>query len=316
MAIKPLSLEQARAVGVRGLATTGASDAPAVEISEKYQLQSYFDSTLGPAAILRQPPNDQIVPSTLKPYDLSGYAIGLHPASETPVAVRFRGGQQQGGGAVHRLKPGQVIRPFGAPGMPGRFAGFEMGLPFGWLGGGAATVIVFRTPDSTVDWIDRCEIPFHRVRVPILQPAAVPAAAALSFNWPTRFPWPKAQSGANAFPQKGTPALVVTPTQSILRLRGNLAAAATMRAYFVGADVFEETSTGSIGLTDVSAVDLVWGAWTSLASANFATQFQTQTVLGEFTRLGANEGAVMFVDASGTAALNGLYVDVVRYGVL
>jgi len=317
MTIRPLTAAEARLAGVRGLAISGTSDAPAVEIAEKYVFQSYLDDTLGAAAILRQPPNEQIVPSTLKPYDLSGYAIGLHPASETPVAIRFRGGQQQGGGAVHRLKPGQVIRPFGSDAGPGRFSGFEMGLPFGWLGGGSATIIVFRTSDSTVDWIDRCEIPFHRVRVPVLQPAAVPAAAALAFNWPTRFPWPKAISGANAFPQKGVPALAVTPTQTILRLRvASLAAAATMRAYFVGADVFAEGTDGLVDLTDVAAGDLVWGSWASVASANFATQYQTQSVFGEFPRLGANNGAVMFVDASGAAALDGLFVDVIRYGVL
>jgi len=89
-----------------------------------------------------------------------------------------------------------------------------------------------------------------------------------------------------------------------------------MRAYFVGADVFAESSAGVIDLTDVAATDIVWGSWTSIASANFAAQFQTQTVFGEFTRLGANDGAVMFVDASGAEALDGLYVDVIRYGVM
>jgi len=315
MSIRKLSVAEAQAMGVRGLALSGDVDAPAVEIAQKYTLQSYLDDTLGVAAILRQPPNEQIVPSTKKAYDLSGYALGLHPSSETPVAVQFRGGQQQGGSAVFRLKPGEVIRPFGAPGAPGKFSGFEMGLPFGWLGGGNATVVVFRTADSTVDWLDRSEVIYHRIRVPVLQPADVPAVPA--YNWPTRFPWPFAVSGPNVLPQKGTPILAVNPTRTLLRLRvADLPAAANMRVYFVGTDALAEGPTGAIDITDVAAVDVVWGTWSSIASANFATQYQTQYWTGELARLGANGGGVFFVDDSGTAALDGLFVDVVRYGVL
>lgn len=313
--IRPLSIGEAQNAGVRGLALSGNVDAPAIEISEQYTLQSYFDSTLLQAAILRQAQNEPIVRTTMKSYDLAGYALALHPSSETPVAVQFKGGQQQGGSAVFRLKPGEVLRPFGTPGAPGKFSGFDMGLPFGWLGGGVATVMVLRTADSYVEWLDRSEVIYHRTRMPIYQPAAVPAT--LPYNWPNRFPWPFATSGTYALSQRGRPALAVKPTRTLLRLRtANLAGAAVMRAYMVGTDAFAEQSDGTIDATDVSAYDMVWGLWTSVASANFATQYQTQFISDEFARLSANSGAMMFVDASGSAALTGLFVDVVRYGEL
>lgn len=312
--IRPLSASQALDRGVRGIPATGIVDAPAVEVIEQFQYQSYFDSTLSEKAIQRQPLGEQIVPSTLRQVNVAGYAVGLHPSSETPVALQFKKGEMQGDAPVYHLKPGQVIRPFGFNGSPGRFSGFDFGLPFGWLGGGAASLVVFRTEDSTTTWLDRSEVIFHRVRLPIYQPAAVPATPLK--NWPTRFPWPGASYGTNAISQAGKPILSVTPSQTIMSLRGPLAAAATMRVYFIGSDAFGENAAGNIDLTDVRGYDVIWGTWASIASANFATQYQLQTFVETVPRVGANEGGVFFVDASGTAALTGLYVDVVRYGVL
>lgn len=314
MAQRPLNIQQAQAMGVRGLALSGDIDAPAVEISAKFTTQSYFDTTLLEAAILRQPPNEQIVPSTKKSSDLAGYALGLHPSSQTPIAVQFKGGQQQGTSSVFRLKPGEVLRPFGSPGAPGRFSGFDWGIPFGWLGGGNATLVVFRTSDATVDWLDRSEVIFHRTRLPIYAQASVPSAPA--YNWPTRFPWPFASQGTNAFSQRGTPILAVTPTRTLATLRpaAALVASETMRMYFVGSDEFAETSTGTIPLTEAVAHDVVWNTWSSLASANFATQYQYQFLPEAVTRMAANAGGVILVDLSG--GLAGSYVDVVRYGVL
>lgn len=312
--IRPLSNAQALDRGVRGIPATGNSDAPAVEVIDQFQYQSYFDDTLGARALLRQPPGEQIVPSTLSQVNISGYAVGLHPSSEAPVAVQFKKGEMQGDSPVYHLKPGQVIRPFGFNGKPGRFSGFDYGVPFGWLGGGAVTLVVFRTEDATVEWLDRSEVIFHRMRLPILQPAAVPAAVVP--NWPTRFPWPGAAIGSTAVSQAGKPILSVNPTRILLSLRTALAAAATMRVYLIGTDAFGENSAGNIDLTDVRAYDVVWGTWANIASANFATQLQVQEVGEIITRLGAQEGGVFLVDASGTTALNGMYVDIVRYGVL
>lgn len=314
--ISPLTAQQAQSRGLRGLALSGNVDAPAIEVVQKFSFQSYFDSTLGPAALLRQPPNEQIVPSTIDRQDLSGYAVGLHPSSQTPVAVRFLGGEQQGSSATFRLKPGQVLRPFGSPDVPGKFSAFEWGLPFGWLGGGNAMLVVFRTKDSSVDWLDRSEVVFHRVRLPIVAPASVPSATTLVKNWPSRFPWPHALRGADALTQRGTPVLSVNPTRIAMTLRASaLTASETMRMYFVGSDEWSETSAGVVDLTAAPpAFDVVWGTWTSIASANFAAQYQTQFLPAEAYRFGLNDGGVVLVDQTG--GLTGSYVDIVRYGVL
>lgn len=314
--IRNLTVQQAQAMGVRGISSTGDVDAPAVELSRKFTYQSYFDNVLGPAAVLRQSPNQQIVASTLKKEDLSGYAVALHPSSQAPVAITFRGGQQQGSSATFRLKPGEFLRPFGTPGgQPGKFSGFEWGLPFGWLGGGNVLLLVFRTMDAKAEWTDRSEVVFHRTRIPIVSPAAVPTAPA--FNWPTRFPWPHAVFGAEQLTQAGTPVLSVVPTRTMLSLRMSaLASSATMRVYFVGSDELAEGPTGAVNLTEAPSYDVIWGVWSSIASANFPAQFQFQYLPVELYRLGANDGGVVFVDGSGGLLLSGQFVDVVRYGVL
>ena len=312
--LQPMSVQRAQALGLRGLALSGNVDAPAVEVAAKFQYQSYFDDVLGAQAILRQAPNEQIVRSTKRTEELAGYAVGLHPSSQTPVAISFRGGQQQGSSATLRLKPGEVIRPFGSPEAPGKFSGFDWGLPFGWLGGGNALLVVFRTDDASVDWVDRSEIVFHRTRVQVLAPAAVPTAP--EFNWPTRFPWPKAAFGTQALSQSGTPVLSVNPTRIAMTLRlADLVASETMRVYLIGSDEWAELDDGTIDLTETVAYDVVWGTWASVVSANFAAQFQTQFLPAEMFKFGANEGGVIFVDANGGALVNA-YVDVVRYGVL
>jgi hypothetical protein len=306
-------------IGSRGIPATGNANAPAIQIAAWYPFQSYFDSTLGARAILTQQQGQQIVPSTLRTENIAGYAIGLHPSSQTPVAVRFKKGGQAGDSGVIIVKPGQVIRPngLGPDGANGRFSGFDYGLPYGWLGGGSATLVVFRSPDSTVDWLDRSELIYHRMRLPILQPAAVPAAASLVPNWPISFPWESAARGADAIPQQGEPIIAVNPTGIAMSLRGDLAAAATMRAYLIGTTEFSQDSNGDESLAAAPvAYDVTWGSWTSLASANYATQYQFQFLPVEMVKLSSFTGALVLVDASGTAALNGLYVDILRYGVL
>lgn len=306
-------------IGSRGVPATGNSNAPAIQIAAWYPYQSYFDDTLGARALLLQQQGQQIVTSTLKTENIPGYAIGLHPSSQTPVAVRFRKGAQAGDSGVIVLKPGQIVRPngLGPDGSNGRFSGFDYGLPFGWLGGGSATIVIFRSPDATVDWIDRSEIVYHRMRLPILQPAAVPAAAALVPNWPISFPWDNAARGADAIPQKGEPILAVTPTNIAMSLRGALANAATMRVYFIGTTEFTQDSDGNESLAAAPvAYDVTWGTWANIASAQYATQYPFQFLPIEMVKLSSFTGAIVLVDASGSSALNGLYVDIIRYGVL
>lgn len=315
MRMRALSGAEAMAVGVTGVAMSGDVDAPAVEIADYFNFQSYFDNTLLEKAIARQTPNEPIVTKTKTVQDLSGYALGLHPSSDAPVAVTFKGGQQQGSSAVFRLKPGQIIRPFGSPGgKGGKFSGFEYGLPFGWLGGGNVLLVVLRTADANVDWgDDRVELIYHRTRMKIQ--AAPLVAPTTPYNWPTRFPWPKAASGSNALAQVGAPVLSVTPTRTLLRLRmSSLASAASMRAYFVGTDALDEDQNGTVGVTTPACVDVTWGSWAPIAG-DLPNQYQTQMFTGELERLGANNGWVLFVDGSAGLLAN-QYVDVVRYGVL
>lgn len=309
-------------LGVRGQSVTGKTDVPAVQLIKTFPFQSYFNDTLMEKAILRAAQGDQIIQSTIKAEAIAGYAVGLHPSSQTPVAIRFTKGAQSGDSGVITLKPGMIVRPNGEQtDRDGRFSGFEWGLPHGWLGGGNATLIVFRTSDTSVDWIDRSELIFHRQRVKILAPADVPAFANLTPNWPTSFPWAKAKQGTNALPQGGNPILSVKPTRIAMSLRmADLAAAATMRMYFVGSTEFSQLSTG---LEDAAAApvayDVTWGTWASLASAQYATQYQFQFLPVEAFRMSSINGQMILVDASG-GLLSGLaepvFVDVIRYGEL
>lgn len=313
--IRQLSPVEAHAKGVRGVSVTGSSDAPVVQIAQHFTYQSYFDSTLQETAILAQRQGEPIVDSTKQAVSVGGYALALHPSSQTPIAVRFQKGGQQGDSTTYILKPGQVIRPVGFTGADQRFSGFEYGLPFGWLGGGNVTLLVLRSPDAQVEFIDRNEVLFHRTRMPILALAGVPAAGSLPFNWPTGFPWGKAYR--DTVPQQGQQSILsVTPTRVAMALRsGTLAAPATMRAYFIGTTDFHEISDGTVALTEAVAYDVVWPTWASLASANFATQYPFQFLTPEMVQLSANSGAMVLVEAS-PGTLAGTYVDVVRYGVL
>jgi hypothetical protein len=302
--------------GTRGIPSTGKSDAPVVQLASKFPFQSYFDDTLLNRAILKAPQGEQIIPSTKRSEAIAGYAVGLHPSSQTPVAVRFMKGAQATDSGVLVLKPGQIVRPNGEQAnSDGRFSGIEWGLPFGWLGGGNATIVIFRTSDTKVSWLDRSEVIFHRQRMQIVAPAAVPAEANLRPNWPVAFPWAAAIMGASAIPQQGEPILSVKPTRVAMMLRGDLADAATMRMYFIGDTAFTQ---GSDGLEDLAAAppgyDVSWGAWASVASAQYATQYQFQFLPVEAFRMSSVNGQMVLVDVTGTLA--GMFVDVVRYGEL
>ena len=287
--------------------------ASAIQLSRLFDYQSYFDSTLLERAILLQSTNDPIVDS--KREQTSGYAIGLHPSSQTPISVQFDVGGQQGSGAPIILKPGQVVRPHGIPpgAKSGSFAGFRWGLPFGWLGGGLATVLVFQTPDSDVLWPGNPEIIFHRQRFAIISGAALPAAAPK--NWPIRFPWTQAVTGTGSFPQKGLPILAVDPTRTILRLRvATLAAPEDVRMIYQSTQDFDLDSAGAVITTPVTALDITWGTWASFGAGDLGTQFQAQSLTDLGYKFGADDGGVVFASNAGT--LIGSFIDCVRYGRL
>lgn len=329
-----VSSKQAQRV-VQGKPLSGGVAAPAYEVSETFAYQSYFSDTLMERALFRQNPNEPIVESTLsEPVEAAGYGLALHPSSDTPVGVVFETGAQQGRSQVYRMKPGEVVRPQGTKdGQPGFFTGFRWGLPFGWLGGGAATLVVLRSPDARVEWAtDHNEVVYHRIRLPIWDPAdpEFPAAAGVyngPINWPQRFPWPFAQYGSANVSQRGQPALTVMPTRTALSLRLDtvtLAAAPAngeFRMYWIGADVWASSgpdakNQASISLADVRATDQIWGTWAQQAGAPapFNSAFQTLLLTGEAERYQANAGALLM--ASLDPQLQDQFVDIVRYGRL
>lgn len=316
--IRSLSAAEAYDKGVRGVASTGNVDAPAVQIATAFTYQSYFDDTLLQRAILPQKQGEPIVTSTKQTVSIAGYALALHPSSKSPVAVRFSKGGQQGDSTTYVLKPGQLVRPVGFGDRDQRFSGFDYGLPFGWLGGGEVTLLVLRSPDADVQFIDRTEIIFHRQRVKILDLASVPDPTAIAnwpYNWPLTFPW--AHAFRDTIPQQGSQGLLtVTPTRVAMSLRmADLASAETMRAYYVGTNDFAMDSSGNVSLTDVRGYDIVWGTWASLASPNLPTQYQYQFLPPEAFMLNGDDGALLLVETT-PGTLVDEYVDVVRYGVL
>ncbi len=314
----------AKDLGILGQSVTGKTDSPVIQDVATFPFQSYFSSTLLEKAILAQPQGEQIVPSTKKTSSVAGYAVGLHPSSQCPIAITYVKGAQSGDSGVIVLKPGMIVRPngeqWGKDGISkdGRFSGFQWGLPFGWLGGGNATIVVFRTSDAKVDWRDRSELIFHRQRIAIAQPADVPASTALLENWPTAFPWARAVQGANAIPQGGKPILSLKPTRIAMSLRADLANPATLRMFFIGSTEFSQLSTGVEDLTAAPvAYDITFGTWASVAAANYPTQYQFQFLPVEAFRLSSINGAMVLVDVAGVfAGPEPTYVDIIRYGEL
>ena len=308
------------------------NQAPAIVIPKVFNFQSYFDSTLLQNALLVQSPSEPIVRSTLEANNVSGYALGLHPSSQTPVAVQFDAANGIGSSATYILKPGQVLRPVGQPGSAKafNFSGFRWGLPFGWLGGGLATLYVFQTPDATVEWHDDAEVIFHRVRVPILIPANVTVAANNNArkNWPLRFPWVNAIQGTNLITQQGRSIVgIVRPTRVAMRLQG-LTSLSTLnynvtRFVFSGTNDFSYTSAGAVDLTNGLYDDITWPAFTQAGTNGnlFTGQVPGLIMSGLVDRLAADDGGLAIIDVStviGTGAattpFSGAYIDFVRYG--
>ncbi len=319
--------ESAEANDLINKALIPETSAPVQVISKVFTFQSYFDSTLLSKALLAQPQGQAIVPSTMAPVQMPGYAVGLAPSSQTPVAVQFQTGGQSGNSQAMILTPGQIVRPHGmrSGGRSGSFSGFNWGLPYGWLGGGHASLVVFSTPDASINWAGgNSEVIFHRARYPIKQPSDLTGAGSFNNapkNWPMRFPWSQALKGSNSVSQQGKASLsVVDPTRTLLVLRGltTLATAASMRIAMQATNEVGLDSAGDVSLTTLPLFeDVTWPTWTSFGtSGNMATQVPAIMYTGILARVAADDGGVVFIDLSGTAALTGLFVDVVRYGRL
>lgn len=289
---------------------------PAQQVSRVLPFQSYFSDTLLQQALQPQRRNDPIVATTAREEQIPGYSIGLHPSSQTPIALQFKIGGKFSSAAPLVLKPGQVARPLGSPrGVANtQFSGFVWGIPFGWLGGGLATLVVNPSSDADMAWAGNPEVIFHRQRMLIAAPAGVPTSAPL--NWPTRFPWSQARSGALASPvlQTGDPLIAVEPTRVLMRLRLNtLVNPADMRLLFQGTNDFDLDAAGAVVASPVGFIDVTWGSFVS-SGANMTVQYPYMDITGLPSRLAADDGGVQLVDLTGTLADN--YVDVVRYGRL
>lgn len=243
-------------------------NSPTVQIVESYAIQSFFDiagELLTPQgqAVLEQPQNEPIIPSTRKESQVGGYAVGLAPWSETPICISFDLGKD-GRSAPIVLKPGHTFIPAGEKG----FDGFDYGLPFGWLGGGRASLFVFKTKDSMIAWNGtQSEVIYHRYRTEILAGTGVgvPLVAPSYVNKPQRFPWIKEfrfVSGTTSEIQRGEGVLSMSEvTKMMLRLNfngdisGDTAGIPNNALSFVlwGSDAF---GIGADGLTAVNTDNL------------------------------------------------------------
>lgn len=305
--------------------------ASVLAVSRTFAWQSWFDNTLLNNAIAVQPAGTQIV----SPQEMQtpGYSLILHPASQCPVAVTAKAAGQGAAATIYVLVPGQSVSPLGDE----PFQSFTWGLPYGWLGGGMAQLIVGQQSNEPSIGADGIEIPFHRSRFAIQQPSALTTNTYNNslLNWPIRFPWVQSVN-SSAVPQPGQPLLAPEPTRIVMALRGitSLGTPANMRAIIQGADDFALDSggtSGSLSQTSVVFEEFTWPQFTSIGTAgHLSSQNAVITIDGSsqtgkaLMRLGCSgipyqntSVGVTFVDDSGVAALlTGAYVDVIRYGRL
>lgn len=291
------------------------TDSPGVALTEKFAYQSYFDDALLSTALLVQSQNEPIVGSTLKRANVGGYAFGLHPSSQAPVAVQPIVGGQSSSPQTIILKPGQIYRPHGRPGgRPGHFSGFNWGLPFGWLGGGVCTLYVFPSPDADVQWPGDAEVLFHRQRFLVVNAAGLPADAPK--NWPLRFPWTQAVRGASSISQKGAAIISISnPTRIELSLRvASLAVANDVRFVIHESNDFDTDSAGAVISGLARFREYTFGSYAAAGGAgNLSTQYPVDEILGgPLNRLAADDGGVVIQDITG--GFVEAYVDVCRYG--
>lgn len=261
------------------------------QIPRTFPFQSYFDSLLLERAILAQPQGAAIIPATKAHSQTPGVGVTLHPSSESPVAIRFRGGDTDSSEII--LTPGQTV-------IVGNFTSFDWGLPFGWLGGGTVLLYVMHRPDAMIAFPGgpAAPIPFHRARLII--------GARTAPNLPMSFPWPSATSGTGPTPQSGSPIVNVTPTATLFRLRSSIIAPTTLSAIWWATDVFDVDATGG-GIVEATEIDLSFPAVT-------VGSFPIAWLQPDLARIGGDVAYLQITDP--TAALTGAYVDMIRYGTI
>lgn len=253
------------------------------QIPANFAIQSYFDRVLLQTAILPQPPGNPIVDSTRQYAQTPGVGFALHPSSQSPVAIRAKGGDVDT--AVITLTPGQKI-------ITGRFTEFEWGLPFGWLGGGNVVLYVIHNEKADVVFPSaRMPIIFHRqtIRVQAAVPLAIP-------NLPLAFPWSNAFSGVQ--PVNGGPIFAIDPDVTLL--------------------VTESSPPGPNSFW--ASWDQVPAVNPAFATIQYLLSFPTPASSGsiiwlppELGKLAGDAAVLSFFDDVGMV---GIYIDVTRYGRL
>lgn len=303
--------------------------AAATQVTKTFNYQSYYDTTLLEKAVLTQANNNPIVQTTTEQQQLSGYAIGNHPDSQTPIAVVFEGNGRQSGSAVHILPPGAIVRPTSS-GKSGEdaFQSFSWGIPFGWLGGGTATVVVFQTKDSWANWYPDTEVLFHRFTAQIKAPADIPAAASITTgwprNWPMRFPSLLTRRGSSAINQGGAPQIAIRrPGRVEFNLRTVLGTNSNIKALFYHTTNFSDELAATPSPIPVTSVDLpITGTTPTGLPAGYTEYmgFLGPEILNGFGCDGKAGSAatltagVLFI--SEDPSLQGQYLDVARWGYL
>lgn len=309
--------------------------APGVSITRLFPYQSYFDDALLEQAILQQSRNQPIVnsvtpaigaPTQWVQSEVAGYALGLHPSSETPVAVLPLVGGQASSPQPVILKPGQIYRPHGKPlhGVNGSFSAVNWGLPFGWLGGGLATLYIFSSPDADAAWPGNKEVIFHRQRMRIYTPTTAVIPAAAPYNWPLRFPWMHAIRGADDIDQSGAGVVQVEPTRTLMSLRlEELVDTVDMRIYVQSSNDMDLDANGVAILTNSRFIDYTWGSYSApgaalvAAAPNLANQFPVDWMPDQIVRMAADGGGVFLWSDDPNGELGAeAYADITRYGRL
>lgn len=283
-----------------------------IPLTQDFPFQSFFDSALLQGALL--PQSGSIVNEKL--VQNGGMAVQLGPSSMTPIAIDFNLAQGVPSSPIV-MKPGQIIRP-------GRFSSFRWGLPYGWLGGGVATLLVAQNPQTDFGAPANSEMVFHRQRMIIHSPAETVAPRS---NWPIRFPWPGAVSGMTGGTAQGQLPVggVVNPTKVMARLRANVpAGGAVTRFIMFDIDEFDRDSTYAVptALTAATSVDVVWLPWAqsgiTITGGTGTLEYQVQELdlTTPISRLGGDNCAVVVVDVTpGGPVLTGSFIDIVRYGI-
>jgi hypothetical protein len=306
---------------------------PAVQLNRYFHIQSYCDSTALENGLVAQQNISRMIASTINVEQVRGWSVALAPWSECPVAVQFglgrRGGQNSASNGVI-LAPGQAISPTGLPpgkGKGGQFDSIRFGLPFGWLGGGQATLFVLKTPDAEVSFAGLRELMFHQFRIPLVAVNPVQAGAdmpAIRYNWPTRFPWPLAisyqQASPNAkVPQGGQPVMAVRQTRLVFRLltdANTVGSPISVRAVVRGADDLDINSTGTTVATAIGT-NSIYSEFQFPANA-YGPGYGLPTVVLDdgyaVVEEGATAGGLSLITTTPLAGTT--YVDVLRLGIL